>query len=128
MRRNSWNIENGSRSICDYVRSNAERILQAKYDRLLNAEHENLSNAKNNLPEPHRPSENSTSTVRVDQNARVSVIGNTHLSDNALSFLNLGPSLSIAQNVSGLTYRKLVGKLHKLRGMSRIRLRNENTQ
>ncbi|KAK6733433.1 hypothetical protein RB195_017272 [Necator americanus] len=62
-----------------------------------------------------------------NQGARVTVLDNIHLSDNAVDFLSLGPiSFSISHRIDGSTFRKVTVGLHKLRDQLRIRTRNES--
>ncbi|EYB90288.1 hypothetical protein Y032_0222g2647 [Ancylostoma ceylanicum] len=117
-------IEGGSRLICDSVRSKVKSSLSAKYDRLSGMVCENHLDRGKDLPNTHRThdarSENDVET------ARVTVIGDIHLSTNALAFLNLGPSFSPSQSINALTCRRIVGGLQKLRDMLRNRARREN--
>ncbi|XGW23514.1 hypothetical protein V3C99_005612 [Haemonchus contortus] len=57
--------------------------------------------------------------------ARVTVLGDTQLSSNALDFLSLGPSFSPARNINAATFRKVVGNLYRLRDLLRCNDRRE---
>ncbi|KAK6735322.1 hypothetical protein RB195_018490 [Necator americanus] len=74
----------------------------------------------------HRASNTTAQNAVSDQGARVTALGNIHLSDNAVDFLSLEPSFSISHRIDGSTFRKVTVGLHKLRDQLRIRARNES--
>ncbi|EYC39092.1 hypothetical protein Y032_0677g1444 [Ancylostoma ceylanicum] len=43
-----------------------------------------------------------------------------------MDFLSLGPSFAPTQNIDAMTYRKVVGSLHRFRDLLRIRTRRDN--
>ncbi|KAK6743042.1 hypothetical protein RB195_010355 [Necator americanus] len=118
-------IEGGSRAICDIIRSNAKSTLRAKYDRLSSTHRDPV--CENNTSIDHQLPISSNQNTNTDRTARVTVIGDTHVSDNVMDFLSLGPSFSIAQNVNGAVFRKVVGGLQRLRDQHRIKAKHENT-
>ncbi|EYB97674.1 hypothetical protein Y032_0138g2050 [Ancylostoma ceylanicum] len=119
-------IEGGSKSICDSIRSKVKSALLAKYNRLSSALRENHSRDESNQLAINR----SDQSLAQNENttARVTIIGNTQLSTNAINFLSLGPSFSPAQNINPLTYRKVVGGLHRLRDSLRSKTKRDNLQ
>ncbi|KAK6756922.1 hypothetical protein RB195_015007 [Necator americanus] len=83
---------------------------------------------ESNTSTDHRLPISSDQNTNTDGTARVTVIGDTHVSDNVMDFLSLGPSFSIAQNVNGAVFRKVVGGLQRLRDQLRIpAYKHENT-
>ncbi|EYC05911.1 hypothetical protein Y032_0079g1253 [Ancylostoma ceylanicum] len=61
-----------------------------------------------------------------DQINRVTVIGNAQISANPMDFLNLGPPFAPTQNISAMTFCKIMGGLHQLRDQLRLRFAREN--
>ncbi|EYC09102.1 hypothetical protein Y032_0062g3356 [Ancylostoma ceylanicum] len=81
-------IEGGSRIICDSIRSSIRTTLCEKYDRLLSTKCGKRHNAKlTSSTEHHRPTNIVTNNVATYHPARVTVLGDTRLSDNAVDFL-----------------------------------------
>ncbi|CAJ0596319.1 unnamed protein product [Cylicocyclus nassatus] len=117
-------IEKGSRLICDSVRSSAKSSLCAKYDKLLSATRKNQRTGESNVPEQNRNVSDIAQNECLDCTARVTVIGNTQISDNARKFLSLGPSFSITQNVNESVFRKVITGLYRVRDQLRIRAKN----
>ncbi|KAK6750258.1 hypothetical protein RB195_002320 [Necator americanus] len=74
----------------------------------------------------HRAIDTTAPNAVNNQGARVMVLDNIHLSDNAVDFLSLGPSFSISHRIDGSTFRKVTVGLYKLRDQLRIRARNES--
>ncbi|XGW35820.1 hypothetical protein V3C99_019196 [Haemonchus contortus] len=117
-------IEGESRKICNSIRSAAKSTLVAKYDKLWNSRHGNSHRNGTHLTmdHPHRSHE-----TRSEGNmARVTVLGDTRLSSNALDVLNLGPSFSPAQNINAHTFRKVVGGLQRFRDLLRSKSRHDH--
>ncbi|EYC30712.1 hypothetical protein Y032_0004g1726 [Ancylostoma ceylanicum] len=117
----SWKrIEGASRRICDSIRSKAKSVLRAKFNRLLSSFRVNHQDVGSSSQVNHR-SENISAhnVVNNDRTARVTVLGGAQISDNAKSFLSLGPSFAPTQNINAAVIRKVVGGLHRLRDQLR---------
>ncbi|EYC10589.1 hypothetical protein Y032_0054g2445 [Ancylostoma ceylanicum] len=120
-------IEGGLRIICDSIRSSIKSTLREKYDGLLSTDCRKRCNAElTSSPEHHRPSNIVANRVATYHPARVTVLGDTHLSDNAVDFLSLGPSFAISHKIDGSTFRNVATSLHKLRDRLRIKAKREN--
>lgn len=119
-------IEDGSRLICDSIRSRAKTMLCAKYNRLMGAPYENIRWDASNSSMNHRPTTNIQAQRDGDIMSRVTVVGNAHISPNALDLLCLGPSFSAGQNINFFTYRKAVGSLHCLRDLLQQKWNRDN--
>ncbi|EYB87792.1 hypothetical protein Y032_0257g404 [Ancylostoma ceylanicum] len=120
-------IEGRSRMICDSIRSSIKSTLCEKYDRLLSTDCGRRCNAKlTNSTEHHRSDNIVANSVATYHPARVTVLGDTHLSDSAVDFLSLGPSFAISHRIDGSTFRKVATGLHKLRDRLRLKAKREN--
>ena len=117
-------IEKGSKSICSTIRSKVKACLCSKYNRLLGVQREQHLGNRRSHSDSHRSQPNTVSSG-ID-NARVTVIGNIHLSARATNFLSLGPSFSPAQYIDASTCRRVVGGLYKLRDLLRLKVRRDS--
>ena len=81
-----------------------------------------------NEPVDHRSGCVATSptTDEGEKTARVTVIGNVQISPNALELLSLGPSFAPTQQISAVTYRKVVGSLQRFRDRLRIKVKHDS--
>uniref|UniRef100_A0A7I4YFD5 Reverse transcriptase domain-containing protein n=1 Tax=Haemonchus contortus TaxID=6289 RepID=A0A7I4YFD5_HAECO len=124
LRDQTWRrIEGESRRICNSIRSAAKSTLCAKYERLCKSHHENAHSHETHSTTVHH---HTSHEARSDGNlTRVTVLGNTHLSSNALDVLSLGPSFAPAQNVNAHTFRQVVGGLQRFRDLLRTRSRRD---
>ncbi|EYB97499.1 hypothetical protein Y032_0140g2180 [Ancylostoma ceylanicum] len=109
-------IEGASRRICESIQSDAKSVLCEEFDKLLDRCRVSHPYVGSNLPVNHQ-SENAESHKVGDNNrtARVTVLGNAQISDNALNFLSLGSSFAPMQSINAVTIRKVVGGLQRLR-------------
>ncbi|XGW33958.1 hypothetical protein V3C99_018027 [Haemonchus contortus] len=113
-------IERGSKEVCDSIRSRAKATLCAKYNTLRSEKHRNGPCNRTDSSTNHQYETMTTLGVNNALNqARVTLIGGTTISEKAVDFLNLGPSFSIAQGVGPSTYRQVVTGLHRLRDQLR---------
>lgn len=87
--------------------------------------HGNSGVHERNLPTDHPFNE--THAEDHTRQTRVTVIGDTNISSSAMNFLSLGPSFSPARSINALTFRKVVGGLHRLRDALRARYRREHS-